>query len=153
MLVYFLSIDYGWTSRIQFKWNSEIMFFTLVCAELGQFLVHLKPVWVSIDSLIQKYADLKLLSKARMLLKQTKLFGIKKIIPKFKQNLKQTKHLHITAVSNFLRSICRWSLQLHFVLTNTSICKAYSLDLSDWFMRCWFISATYCMLHDHKIIN
>lgn len=55
-----------------------MMFFTLVCAELGQFIVHLKPVWVSIDSLIQKYANLKLLSKARMLLKQAKLFGIKK---------------------------------------------------------------------------
>lgn len=59
-----------------------MMFFTLVRVELGQFLLQHKPVLVSIDSPVQKYADLKLLSKAKMLLKQAKPFRIKIIIKK-----------------------------------------------------------------------
>lgn len=151
MCVCFLSIDCGWTSRIQFQWNSGIMFFTLVRAELGQFLIHLKPVWVTIDSLIHKYADLKLLLKAWMLLNKQSSLGFKK---KNKTSQNSNKNWNkpnthtSTAISNFfLRSI--W-LQLHLVLTHTYISKAYSLDFSDWFMRCWCISATYCMPHNQQ---
>lgn len=61
-------------SRIQFRCDPEMMFFTLICVELGQR----KPVSVSIGSLVQKYAALKLNSNAKMLLKQGKPFRNKK---------------------------------------------------------------------------